>query len=201
MRKKISSASVIIIVLLLANIYQIFRNSTTNKNTKIVTNNELSESSILTYNRHFYLEEFIFQNYRLDSNFVLIDKFSEIISNDSVLYKNGLILYFTDINCTDCNVNRINNIVDILSKLEFKDLLVITNYESHRDFLQMIRETKLEEFRVYNSDLMIKKMESGSVLMFLVEDGVIKYPISVTDAESSFLSQYITFIKQLSISN
>lgn len=153
------------------------------------TNNNLkSEPS-------FYDEQYIFQNYAPPTNFSFFDFDDKEIGLSEVYKWNGLVLHINDVNCTDCNVKRLNLLLKGIEESGLNDLLVIANFESHAEFKKMVIETGLDKYKVYNSTFNLKQLHSDTILLFYFEGSTIKYPFVVVDENMVILPSYLEFIK------
>lgn len=200
MKKNVSLYS-IITLLFFANVFQVYKNLIiTRKLQECVqslnfnTINNLKDNS----NKEFELAEFILQGQIFSYDFNVIDlsgaekKFS--------LFKNynGLILHFKDTDCSDCNRDGLNLIYKEIRALNKSELIVLTKFQSNREFFSIINELGInEKFECLNMQNDIEALSYNSVILFYLEDNKIKYPFALNEKSIEVISSYIKFIKEI----
>ncbi|MCB9016336.1 MAG: hypothetical protein H6541_11115 [Lentimicrobiaceae bacterium] len=192
-----------IVMLLLANIYQILNNQTLHQ--QITRSEKLVDSTMRSNSLSFELREEFFQalalqNHKVDCNSTVTDIYgnkrdlSVIISDSS-----KLVLYFNEIGCTSCNINKIDLVLENLKKSGISDYLVLTNYENFNEFTYVINATNLNKQNCYNANIELKtgNYKFDKLLLFVLDDSCcIKYPF-IVNVEN--LSEIITYFHTLEV--
>lgn len=195
---KLKLINIIVIALLIANIYQVYHNRMLKKemlnylNTSMSTKN-LNENLIDFSEIH--PEEYFLQKQFLTNDFLIYDINDNEVNLSEIINKNVLVLYIDEISCTECNVKKLKRLIDVLKSSGIKDIIVLANFESHAEFKQMVIETNLDIYPVYNSTLKLRFRFVDNILLFYYVRGEINFPF-VVDDNSKRLVSYLNFLNQ-----
>lgn len=196
MKSKISSSFLLILILVIANLFQVYVNVKCKKELYKIPSSVNETGKVNKENqKSFFIEEYLLQNFASPKDFFVFDiKGDEV--DGSVMYSwNGLVLHINDVNCTDCNIKRLNHLLKVIEESGLNEILVIANFESHAEFKKMVIETGLDKYKVYNSTFKLKNLNTDTILLFYFEGNTIKYPFVVVDENMPILASYIEFIK------
>ncbi len=191
----------IIIVLVAGNIYQVIINYTLKQqtiNSVINANSEINTTiDHLALDRSFYFEEYYLQGYKIDNDFYFTDLNGESYSYSDVVIDGSLILYFNEISCSSCNIEKVNKFLKSFKDFSVDSFVVITNFQDRREFQNMVIETGIDKYPTYNSDLSFEGMNIDSIVLFYFFEGKLHYPFVITEENISNLPFYVSFIDQL----
>ncbi len=188
---------ILISALLVTNLYQIYINYTFKHQSDLQQSYNVkndSSSNRISTERPFFYEEFFLQNVRLPKSFKLLDLRGNLIDNSNILDKNGLVLYFNDFDCSSCNINKVLHFLNICDQLKFDKLTIVTNFERHKEFVKFVSETGINRYSVYNSDLNMKSLYTDTIILFYLQNSIIKYPLVVSSENYNIFPAYLTFI-------
>lgn len=190
---------VFLIALFLANIYQIYLNRNLVNQAELESHMGIPKSDSIPkqYERPFFFEEFFLQNKSFPDKFILTDLKGQLIDSKRIIDKEGLILYFNDLDCTSCNVNKIQYFLGVCEQIDFIDFTIVSNLERHKEFVKIMTELGVNRPEVYNSNINMKDLYADTILLFYLIDGKIMYPLVVSTENYSILPAYLSFIKSM----
>lgn len=201
MRSSIYFYVLIILVLTVGNIYQVIVNYTL----KQQSNNSIDrvDSEINTkidqvvLDRYFYFEEYYLQGYKIENDLYFTDFRGESYSFSDVLIDGRLILYFNEISCSSCNIEKVNKFLKLFNDFNTDSFAVITNFEDIREFQNMVVETGINKYPTFNSSLAFDGLNIDSIVLFYFFEGKIHYPFVISEENFNNLPFYASFIDQL----
>lgn len=194
---------IIIIILFLANLFQVYTNVKVQNQLHLKTTYSQQhsiDSSRLSDQRPFFVEEFVLQNRKLSRNlndykFIGLPEKSEILFNDS----KKVVLFLNRLSCSECSINKIRVILNLFKKTNLNDFIILSNFERTKEFYYFTSEMGLDNYVVINSDIELESVPSQTILLFYLKDGTIHYPIVVSAENNSILEPYLYFLKNISL--
>lgn len=193
-----------IVMLLIANIYQVLNNQALNQ--QIAQSKKLADSTMVSNSlspefRKEYIEALTLQNQKINCKSPVIDIYGikrdlpDIISDNS-----KLVLYFNEIGCSSCNINKIDLILEHLKKSGISDYIVLANYENFNEFSYVINATNLNKRRCYNSNIELRTANYifDKLLLFVLDDSIcVKYPFIVNMENFSEVITYLHTLEEI----
>lgn len=202
--KKNNVSLILIILLVAANLYQVYLNRTLNIELyQLKMQSETALNPNLTGvlekpSSYANLEELALQGIKLKHDINLTSMDGEQIPINKVFDKARLVLYFKDVSCRDCNQEKIQQFLSYYNELTIENLIIITNFESQRDFKNTMIETGLSNFKPYNSTIDLKLYDKDEILLFALDDDLfIKYPFLIRSENFYILPRYLYIVSDL----
>ena len=196
----------ILVMLFTSNLYQVYNYQTCKaKLSKVQT---VADSALAMSKGNNILQENFFetlslQNLKLNVGLHVLDiygykkNFCEIIKA-----KPQFVLYFNEIGCSSCNIEKINLVVRQFEKSGISDYLVLANFNSFNEFAFVINSSNLNKYHCYNSAIELKttNYRFDKLLLFILDDSkTIKYPFIVNTDNSLNIAKYFNTLVLLKI--
>ncbi len=201
---KISISHILIFLLIIANLYQVYLNRALNNDlnqlklkSEMVLNQNLPDVTEQS-SSYTNLEELALQGIKFNNDVNLTSMDGKQVTIDMAFDKATLVLYFKDVACRDCNQDKIYQFLSYYNESAIENLIIITNFESQRDFKNTMIETGLSNFKTFNSSLDLNLYDKDEIVLFALDDDLmLKYPFLIRNENFNILPRYLYIVSDI----
>jgi len=193
-----------IVLLLIADVFQIIRNKQLNDQVFQLKKNLISSDISNSYYselRENYFASILLQDYSINKYLILSDYYNNKTTLSKIITdKSTLVIYFNEIGCSSCNENKINLILKNLNKACIDKYLVLTRFENFGEFKFTVENSLLNKSSCYNSGITfnVSNNQFDKILLFILDDKMtVKYPFILSSEDTTEIEKYFSILSSL----